>query len=233
MRRPDRSINIFSISMLDVISGALGAFLIVMVILMPYYNRESIDYQREIQELQEQKAAAEQEAEAAEQRASAAEQAASEAEQRAEAAESLLNRTFLLVLISWSSIDDVDLYLRDPGGALFFYGNPRIDGRPGELSEDVERGPGNEVWQVETAETGEYHVCAHLFRSRTRRPVQVRGNVYHLNGRSPMQTVTLSLGDQVKPMAIVSVDQDGNVTLRPGSQDTCPTFTPVDRELKP
>ena len=40
MRR-SREINIFNLSMLDVIAGAMGAFLIVMVVLLPSYRKQS------------------------------------------------------------------------------------------------------------------------------------------------------------------------------------------------
>ena len=41
MRMPRREINIFNLSMMDVISGAMGAFLIIMVILMRYYKEDA------------------------------------------------------------------------------------------------------------------------------------------------------------------------------------------------
>jgi len=45
---PRREINIFNRSMMDVISGAMGAFLIIMVILMRYYKEDdAITAQRE------------------------------------------------------------------------------------------------------------------------------------------------------------------------------------------
>lgn len=48
MRRPRRETQIFSLSMMDVISGAMGAFLIIMVVLMRYYKEdEEITAQRE------------------------------------------------------------------------------------------------------------------------------------------------------------------------------------------
>lgn len=54
MRRRNREINIFNLSMLDVISGAMAAFLIIMIILFPYYNRTHIDYQAMIDALRDQ-----------------------------------------------------------------------------------------------------------------------------------------------------------------------------------
>lgn len=48
MRMQRRDINIFNLSMMDVISGAMGAFLIIMVMLMRYYKEdEDISAQRE------------------------------------------------------------------------------------------------------------------------------------------------------------------------------------------
>ncbi|MCP5433142.1 MAG: hypothetical protein H6923_07720 [Alphaproteobacteria bacterium] len=40
MRRKSREINIFNLSMMDVISGAMGAFLIIMIVLARYYNSD-------------------------------------------------------------------------------------------------------------------------------------------------------------------------------------------------
>lgn len=74
MKPRNREINIFNLSMLDVICGAMGAFLIIMVILLPYYKKETIDYQRELQQSR-----------AAEEVARKAAQAAEEALQKAEA----------------------------------------------------------------------------------------------------------------------------------------------------
>ena len=53
MKRRNREINIFNLSMLDVISGAMAAFLMVMVILFPYYKKDNIDYDAKIKQLLE------------------------------------------------------------------------------------------------------------------------------------------------------------------------------------
>ena len=39
MKRRSRDINVFSISMLDVIAGALGVFVLISVILLPHYQK--------------------------------------------------------------------------------------------------------------------------------------------------------------------------------------------------
>jgi len=59
VRRRNREINIFNLSMLDVIAGAMAAFLIIMIVLMPYYRKEHVDYQAMLAQLRAQVAAAE------------------------------------------------------------------------------------------------------------------------------------------------------------------------------
>src|SRR5690606_27987601 len=53
MKRPSRELNIFSISALDLFASAMGAFILIAVILFPYYQQNA----RILQELKEAKAA--------------------------------------------------------------------------------------------------------------------------------------------------------------------------------
>ena len=66
MRKRNREINVFNLSMLDVISSAMAAFLIIMVVLLPYYDRMPMEY---VAELKEKLAVAVNRAQAAEQEA--------------------------------------------------------------------------------------------------------------------------------------------------------------------
>lgn len=51
MRRPHRSIETFDISLMAVVTKAMGAFLVLMLLLMPYYNQK-VDLQHEIGDLE-------------------------------------------------------------------------------------------------------------------------------------------------------------------------------------
>ena len=93
MKPRNREINIFNLSMLDVISGAMGAFLIIMVILLPYYKKETIDYQRELQQSRTTEEAARKAAKAAETAQRAAEETARKAAQAAETAQRTAEET--------------------------------------------------------------------------------------------------------------------------------------------
>ena len=136
MKSRNREINIFNLSMLDVISGAMGAFLIIMVILLPYYKKETIDYERELKQSRTSEEAARKAAQTAVSAQRSAEAAARKAEesaraaqadadqnrQRASAAVQQLAKTFLLVHVQWDTkYQDVDLHVVDPSGAEFSY----------------------------------------------------------------------------------------------------------------
>ncbi|WP_295399428.1 hypothetical protein [uncultured Thiocystis sp.] len=143
MRRRSREINVFNLSMLDVIAGAMAAFLIVMVILLPYYDKDAIDQQAVIAELrqtlaQQQAAlqAAQIEADAARAQAQASAAETARQRQRADALAQQLARTFLVLYVRWDTFDDVDLHVIDPSGAEFWWNEHKtLPGRPGELSE--------------------------------------------------------------------------------------------------
>ncbi|HEX7005767.1 MAG TPA: hypothetical protein VF274_01385 [Alphaproteobacteria bacterium] len=93
MKRPSRELNIFSISALDLFASAMGAFILIAVILFPYYQQNSkilqeLEETRTRAEIAEGRAkAAEEESRRAQAAAQAAERRASAAEQRAQAAE--------------------------------------------------------------------------------------------------------------------------------------------------
>lgn len=247
MRRRREDLTVFGIATLDVFASAMGVFMLIAVVLFPYYmkNEDAITArdQARIEAAEASAASAAAEARAADAvSAAAAAQAqaerasheAAERERRARAAESRMRQTFLLVLINWSTIDDVDLHLRDPSGAWFSWEQPRVSGRPGELSEDVIRGPGNEVWQVDGAPPGRYDVCANLFNPRATGRLNVHGSVYYKDGRIPLPEITLTRQgrNRVRPLAVIEVDAEGGVVLRPAAQANCPAFRTVDFDPK-
>ena len=238
MRRHNREISTLSLSMLDVIAGAMAAFLILMVILLPYYGKETVNQEALITELRQAvaeaetaRSAAEDAAEAAQAQANQAQadmaaaqaqarQAQTEAERQQARAEGLarqLAHTFLVLYIRWDTHDDVDLHLTDPSGAEFWWNRHKIiPGRPGELSEDNIVGPGNEVWEIRDAPAGDYRVEVQLYGIRDRRkPVVVKGRVFHRDGSAVFGEVSLSELGQRERIATIRVDENGRVGLVP------------------
>ncbi|MBP6582666.1 MAG: hypothetical protein KA204_04235 [Chromatiaceae bacterium] len=238
MRRHNREISTLSLSMLDVIAGAMAAFLILMVILLPYYGKETVNQEALIAELRQAvaqaetaRSAAEDAAEAAQAQANQAQaemaaaqaqarQAQTEAERQQARAEGLarqLAHTFLVLYIRWDTHDDVDLHLTDPSGAEFWWDRHKIiPGRPGELSEDNILGPGNEVWEIRDAPPGDYRVEVRLFQVRdTRKPVVVKGRVFHRDGSDVFTEIALAQRGQRERIATIRMDEDGGVRLVP------------------
>ncbi len=228
MKPRNREINIFNLSMLDVISGAMAAFLIIMVILMPYYKKEHIDYQTIIDELraavaalEERLVSADAETAAAQQRAAEADarerQARADAEEQRDRADALareLAKTFLVLYVRWNTRDDIDLHVIDPSGAEFSYQKKTIPGRPGELSEDNVNGPGNEVWELRDAPPGDYKVLVKLFNVKdSTKPVVIKGRLFHREGSNPFPETRLMRKGQREPVATITVDDQGNVEL--------------------
>jgi hypothetical protein len=230
MRRRNREINIFNLSMLDVISGAMGAFLIIMVILLPYYKKESIDYQKELilaraaedvarqsaESAQASQRAAEESLRATEKSMRTAQAEADQNRQRADAATQQLAKTFLLVHIQWDTkYQDVDLRVVDPSGTEFSYEHKTYPGKPGELSVDSQFGPGNEVWTNPSAAAGDYRVFAELYNLHgVDDTPTVTGSVIHRDGSSTLPPARLSVRQQKYLVATVTVGADGRVSIR-------------------
>ncbi|WP_295882314.1 hypothetical protein [uncultured Thiohalocapsa sp.] len=208
MRARNRDISIFNLSMLDVITGAMAAFLIIMVVLLPYYRKEHIDYQAIIADLERQLATTG--AEAAQLRRQLAQAEARNAELARR-----LAKTFLVLYVRWSTRDDVDLHVIDPSGARFYFERKIIAGRPGVLSEDTLVGPGNEVWEVRDAPPGDYRIEVQLFEvNDPGRVALVQGRVFHRDGSNAFPEVRLSREKQMKVVATINIAADGSVTLR-------------------
>jgi hypothetical protein len=91
-----REVNIFNMSLLDILCGALGAFCFMMLALFPAYI-----------EAQKHKASPD-----AEERARLAEERAERAEQQAR--QEKVDQTFLAFRLHWNTTDDVDMWISGP-----------------------------------------------------------------------------------------------------------------------
>ncbi len=212
MKFRSREINVFSMSALDLFASALGAFILISIVLMPYFLRvEPEEVSRLRQALAEaraaeaetrrslersqaalercggREAACRREVEAVRRELEETRQGAAALQScRAElnACEDRLSKTFLAFVIQWpTSAHDVDLHIVDVAGAEFYYEKKTIPGRPGELSADTTDGPGVEIWEVSEAPAGEYRVLYNLYdRHGNGEPAVVKGGVYHRDG---------------------------------------------------
>ena len=172
MKARGQALNIFSMSALDLFASALGAFILLAVIALPFFaNTAQLDDATLLSQI----------AQTREELA----QAQAELEEAAKA-------NFMVVIVSWSTTDDVDLHVIDPAGREFYHGQKEYPGlSEAKLEVDVTNGPGNELWLHPEVTPGEYVVEYVYYTDRDRRPVRVRGTVLHRDGRIALPEVTL------------------------------------------
>jgi hypothetical protein len=234
MRRPSRNIEIFSMSVLDMFASALGAFIMVAIILFPYYQKnkpikEKLDSEiAELKRLQEDVDKTNAQAEKIEQqnleikpdpvKIQLAQAELNSCKQDMAACLIEIGSTFLLIKIDWVDTADVDLHVKDPQGNEFFFLKPNRDGRSfpnsqGKLSTDTAYGPGVEIWQIPAVSKGEYRI-EYVVESNDTRPTTVKGVFFDKTGKKEIPDKTVG-GSQNRVLAgIIEVDDDGKVTLR-------------------
>lgn len=193
MKTRSKDINIFSMSALDLFASALGAFILIAVVLFPYFPNTGDSIERvaevrdQLKQTQSQLQASQsqlntcetqrQEVQAAldaceEQLASSASRDAlgacesrnQQLESDLDTCQALAKKKFLLVLMSWGTCGDIDLHVKDPAGREFSYRRRSFSGSRAKLEEDNQRGPGNEIWLHPAAEPGTYRVYYRYFR---------------------------------------------------------------------
>ncbi|MDE0702558.1 MAG: hypothetical protein OXH59_02425 [Rhodospirillaceae bacterium] len=238
MKFRNREFNIFSMSALDLFASAMGAFILISIVLMPYFLRtDPKEVERLRQNLaQAQASAAQAQAAQAQARANLQQCRQREAACRRElesqrqgaatlqrcqadlqACKIKLSKTFLAFVIQWpTNRHDVDLHVIDPAGREFYYRRKRIPGRPGELSADTQRGPGVEIWEVTVAPVGTYRVLYNLYsRHGNPAPAVVKGGVYHRDGhhRFRQRRLTAVGRRSARLVAVVTVRSGGNVEI--------------------
>ena len=278
MRLRSKEINVFNMSALDLFASALGAFILITLVLFPYFpntgdSQERVDEVKaqlaeaetqleqtnaeleqtsseleqtsaELEQLRaQQKSGLEQELQAVREQLSACQAQREEAQaalnacqarlRETEAADSALGacenqnrqmqqelqscaqqlrKKFVLVVISWSTNDDVDLHIIDPAGREYYYEKKFHSGSRAKLEEDNTRGPGNEIWLHPAAEPGRYRVY-YKYYSGSGRDVRVRGAVLTPRGRTELPGTVLRRVGEKPWVATIDVDDEGNAEV--------------------
>lgn len=242
MKSRSREINVFSMSALDLFASALGAFILISMVLMPYFLRVSHD---EVAELRRDLAQAQSALQQCQQREAACRQELDGLRQEVDrlradlevqgelrqcqadldACEEKLSKTFLAVVIKWSRSSglhsdlpghDIDLHIIDAAGREFYFRDKTIPGRPGELSEDTTRAPGVEIWEVPEAPPGEYRVLYNLYDYGQDPEVAiVEGGMYYRDGSFRFRDRRLTRTGRANALlvAVVTVGNDGGVEI--------------------
>jgi uncharacterized protein YfaP (DUF2135 family) len=230
MRRPSRNIEIFSMSVLDMFASALGAFIMVTIILFPYYNKKqlldinkkeqrSVDSQ--IQDGTDRQRVLDDEntvqvAEIAQTGRVQTEKRQCEA--KINDCKVTLAKKFLVVQIQWRERADINLIVVDPEGNRFSPEKPNrnsmdFTNSPGQLSVDMKIGPGLEVWQNSATSPGEYKI---FYRAEKLIDVNATVSGWYIQrstGRKKLRDRTVQSLDTDVPAASIVVAQDGTISV--------------------
>jgi hypothetical protein len=170
MKPRNREVNIFNLSMLDVISGALGALIIIMVVLFPFYGKERTEdeFQRlrnRVQELEDENQRLEERLRAVEKR-----------------------RPFVVFIEWYAAKHDVDLWV-DDGTSSY---------APGHVGTEKKWGPGMEVQLVRDAPIGmKWEVVVRL-KNRNGNPEKCTLNAYYMDARGLHQMGSYTIPQEGK-----------------------------------
>ncbi len=238
MIRRNREITIFNLSAIDLFCSGMGAVMVLMLILMPYYQRPDVRIDdTELVRLRADLSQAEADlAQAVAELARASEELAelrareitptipNAAERIAELERAIgemrgrLTNPFLVVIISWNNEQaDVDLHVTDPQNRRFYYRQRRHAGSPAYIEVDSVNGPGNEVWIHPAATAGTYKVEYVYFADNRRTgPVNVRGVAIYQGGRLEFPVRRISAPSEARTVfaANLVVSPDGEVVVR-------------------
>lgn len=223
MKKASKEINIFSMSALDLFASALGVFILIAVVLFPYFPYTAT-YEQLMEEkarsaaLQEQLAQAQAERDAEGRMQSQLEACQANLERTQEDLQEcsrIAKRTFVLAVMSWNTGDDIDLHVVDPEGRLYFYDQKSHMGSPAELEVDNTQGPGNEIWLHPSAMPGKYTVAYDFFDSEDSRNMEVstRGLILTQEAKEELPVIRLTKGRPTQIAADVHVNDEGNIRV--------------------
>ena len=232
MRRPNRNIEIFSMSVLDMFASALRAFVLISVILFPYFNQaQQLDQRKqelgrvtaELARVQAQVREGEERSNLVQERSTKVLQVKTQIDECLKSmalCRSEQSRPFLVVVIEWAERCDIDLYIKDPHGNQFYYGRANRSGQDftnseAQLSLDMRDGPGTEMWVSPRADPGLYEISYRLAAAPvdpSRHP-SISGYVIDRDGGlRPLPTKTIDTPRTVA-VAALQVRADGSVEI--------------------
>ena len=208
--------------MLDVFASSMGAFLIIMVVLLPYYKKDAQVLMEQLQQQQEQTRQMQQQLKQQQEQIQQQQQQITQQkndiqnlEKKKKNLEDQLKNTFLIVVMNWkTSKHDIDLHVIDPNGNEFYYSKKKIAGINGELSEDTQSGPGVEVWEIPKAAPGKYKVYYKFYlKHNNNRSSEVSGRVYYRDGSKKFRKIILKKEKEKRLVATITVKNDGQVII--------------------
>ena len=233
MRRRNKEINIFSMSALDLFASAMGVFILIAVVALPYYlktdqslmqqsrelQQENEELRSSLESLNEQLLACRSTVENQKTSLENLQKELAQTKNQHEKCEEQQKQVFIAVVMQWpEAMVDIDLHVFTPNGDEYFFNRHNRTGSdyPGSsarLSRDTTRGPGVEVWEIPVALPGVYKVYYDYYaQNGGQQRVNVTGMVYTNKGSHPLPDISL-LPRQNKRVANIKITQDGGVSV--------------------
>lgn len=203
MRRRSKELNIFSMSALDLFASAMGAFILITLILMPYYLNQSDAPTPEAGFGPEDCPVIE-----VPQCPVCPTPEPIEAPQCPPITNQIQIADNLLVFVMFWDVEvDIDLYIRTPDGE-FYYLQKLIPGAPGEITkDDTDGGDGTvEVWISQEPTAGDYEIAFDNYTAES--AVQVWGALYKPTGEVNIAPFNLSGSSEPIPVLRFTISSE-------------------------
>ena len=220
MRKKNRDINIFSMSALDLFASALGAFILITIILLPYYLKVDRVLITENKELKQEIYSQKEKLETKNRELQELQNKLKECENLNKSCQKELAQTFIAVIMKWKTPKvDIDLHVIDPRGREYYY--PQASrthvGSSAKLSIDSTRGPGIEAWEEPSAKVGEYKIYYNYYAQNggSSAGVDVDCDIYFKNKSITLSTKRLYPKMKGKKLlvATIKVDEEGKIEI--------------------
>ena len=219
MRRKSSELNIFSMSALDLFASALGAFILIMLILLPYYKKQQTTVPptpqvcpvpTPIPQCPSCPAPAPVPICPSCPTPAPAPECPPMPTPTVKFADNLL-----VIEMSWTKRGDIDLYVETVDGT-YSYQNKYISGKPGRLTLDNRKGgtsksPAFEIWKSFKPTKGLYKVC-YKYYAGDNGTIAVRGSLDKPTGPVVMPVKRLRKGQKVCPLKF-KISTDYKYTL--------------------
>ena len=210
MKKRNREINIFSMSALDLFASAMGAFLLIAVMALPYYLKTDHNLVAQIEAMTKKIAKIEE-------TMKKSQQENKELKKQAKKMQKELSKTFCVIKLNWESSvkQDVDLHVYDPDGNEFYYSHRTAPHSTASLTVDskgVKKGA--EIWLDKELKQGVYTI-KYVYYSGSG-PISIKGMVLTKSFTSdlPVKRVSTPNSSRKIKVATITVDANGNASLQ-------------------
>lgn len=219
MKKLRREINLFTLSALDLFASTMGTFILLTVILFPYYLKNS-EVVEQVSILRDRLSESQAELLENQQHLQQCRFEQTRINTQLNQCQEELRQTFLAIVLKWETLNqDIDLHVVDTVGNEFYFerhNRSRLDfASLAELSVDTTRGPGVEIWENPQARLGRYQVFANLYaRHGNLVDPWVKSTVYFRGGSQKLPDVALSVQGSKVLIAVIEVNDRGEVVIR-------------------